>query len=69
VRFDDKIHQSGGVSAKRHVTAAFSMLFFWRVLYLGMELRARPLGGVANAPPDLKAASTKPLKELARKDK
>src|SRR5215208_7275080 len=28
VRFDDRIHQSGGVSAKRHVTAAFSMLFF-----------------------------------------
>src|SRR5829696_4343431 len=27
VRFDDRIHQSGGVSAKRHVTAAFSMLF------------------------------------------
>jgi hypothetical protein len=26
VDLDGKIHQSGGVSAKRHVTAAFSML-------------------------------------------
>ena len=28
VRFDDKIHQSGGSSAKRNCPAAFSMLFF-----------------------------------------
>src|SRR5215217_1420125 len=43
MRFDDRIHQSGGVSAKRHVTAAFFYaLFYWCILYLDGHLRASP---------------------------
>jgi hypothetical protein len=37
---DDKIHQSGGFQAKGNRPAAFSMLFFWCVLYLALELGA-----------------------------
>jgi len=39
VRFDDRIHQSGGVSAKRLSPAAFSMLFFLMWTVAGSEMR------------------------------
>src|SRR5215212_531734 len=42
VRFDDKIHQSGGLPGKRKRSAAFSMHFFCWVLYLHGHPRASP---------------------------
>src|SRR5215204_1899905 len=43
VRFDDRIHQSGGSSAKRIGPPLFLCSFYWCVLYLHGHPRASPL--------------------------
>src|SRR5215218_9515830 len=43
VRFDDRIHQSGGSSAKRIGPPLFLCSFYWSVLYLHGHPRASPL--------------------------